>query len=152
MIKKPRVLNCPRAFVQSEKARGIGKENTVWISIFEPECANLSLMSLNAPLAKLPTLFVSFWDIQKELPAVDGSGMMQPPSVSDAKQIVDFILKHSGKDIIVNCAAGISRSGAVAKFCEDQLGYDWVYSCKRTARPNGLLYNLMVEYFASLKL
>lgn len=54
-----------------------------------------------------PTLFLYFSD--------DESSMC----IDEAKQIVDFINKHHSKTMIVHCFAGVSRSGAVAKFIND---------------------------------
>jgi len=150
MNRKPKVLNVPRKFVSSNQANG--HRDIVWISIFEPvNCDQDALLAIS-PLKCFPRLFVSFWDVIKPIPAIGGEmDAIQPPSHSDAKKIVDFLLEHKGKDVIVNCTAGISRSGAVAQFCEDQLGYDWRYEGKRKAHPNSLLYKLMVDYFSSLE-
>lgn len=41
----------------------------------------------------------------------------------DAVKIFSFLEKHSGQDIMVHCAAGVSRSPACAKFMIDYLGY-----------------------------
>ena len=77
---------------------------------------------------------------------------MYPPTEWDAKAIVDFLLKHADKNVIVNCAAGISRSGAVAQFCEECLGYEWDEQDKRRAMPNYLLFKMMRDYYISIKL
>jgi len=69
------------------------------------------------------------------------------PSLKDDGKIVRFLLKHTDKSVIVNCAAGVSRSGAIAQFCNDFLGYEWEPFCKKNADPNHVLYDLMVEYF-----
>jgi predicted protein tyrosine phosphatase len=45
-----------------------------------------------------------------------------------ATKILRFIAECNGEDIVVHCAAGISRSAAVAKFLEDELGYTVVYT------------------------
>ncbi|ABY62895.1 virion structural protein [Pseudomonas phage 201phi2-1] len=41
----------------------------------------------------------------------------------DAVKIITFLDKHRGQDIMVHCAAGVSRSPACAKFMLDYLGY-----------------------------
>lgn len=41
----------------------------------------------------------------------------------DAIKIISFLDKYRGKDIMVHCAAGVSRSPACAKFMIDHLGY-----------------------------
>jgi len=41
----------------------------------------------------------------------------------DAVKIISFLDKYRGQDIMVHCAAGVSRSPACAKFMVDFLGY-----------------------------
>lgn len=41
----------------------------------------------------------------------------------DALKILTFLEKYPGHDILVHCAAGVSRSPACAKFMIDYLGY-----------------------------
>ena len=42
----------------------------------------------------------------------------------DALKILTFLEKYPGEDIMVHCAAGVSRSPACAKFMVDYLGYE----------------------------
>lgn len=42
----------------------------------------------------------------------------------DALKIITFLGKYPGEDIMVHCAAGVSRSPACAKFMIDYLGYE----------------------------
>ena len=54
-----------------------------------------------------------------------------------AKDIVSFIERNLGKDFYIHCTAGISRSGAVATFIEEN--YDDYKGCLKDAghlRPN----------------
>lgn len=50
----------------------------------------------------------------------------------DALKIMTFLEKYRGQDIMVHCAAGISRSPACAKWMIDLLGYErdfkWNYT------------------------
>lgn len=41
----------------------------------------------------------------------------------DAVKIITFLKKYAGQDIMVHCAAGVSRSPATAKWMVDFLGY-----------------------------
>lgn len=41
----------------------------------------------------------------------------------DAVKIIDYLDKYRGKDVMVHCAAGVSRSPACAKWMVDYLGY-----------------------------
>lgn len=139
---KPSVINLMRLEAKSWD-RQI-ESPTAWISISEPEGTN-SIIS-NPILDNLPNLKISFWDLTKELKRSEEE-TLYPPTDDDAKKIVDFIVQNAGKNIIVNCAAGISRSGAVAQFCSDALGYKWLEFGKKRAVPNSLLYRKMIDYF-----
>ena len=97
---------------------------------------------------KLPNLKIELWDLTKEV-EYDGR-VIGPPSEENAAQIVNFILENPGKHIIVNCAAGVSRSGAVAQFCQDCLGYTWPYYYRSRAVPNMVLYRKMVNFYQSI--
>lgn len=50
----------------------------------------------------------------------------------DALKIITFLDKYRGQDIMVHCAAGVSRSPACAKWMIDLLGYErdfeWNYT------------------------
>lgn len=124
-------------------------ENSIWISISEPGISNTQVN--NSVLDQCPKLEISFWDIEKNFnytnPENGVSEILRPPSDEDAEKIVDFILDNPNKNVIVNCKAGVSRSGAVAQFCEDILSYEWSRSHKNIAVPNMLLYRKMVNYY-----
>jgi hypothetical protein len=120
-------------------------KNPIWISVNEPDCIDDPTYN---PRLEDSCLKLFFWDIVKETPYNDE--ILLPPSMEDAIKIVDFILANPDRDILTNCAAGISRSGAICKFCEDFLGYDWVQAFKNRAFPNMLLYRMMAEYYTDV--
>jgi predicted protein tyrosine phosphatase len=140
--KKNTVFNMPR-----EMARGLVEaKNSIWISIGEPE---KTFQRVSNPfLEQSPFLKIEFWDVTKVFDY--GGEIFTPPTDEDAQKIVDFILDNPGKDIIVNCAAGISRSGAVCQFCEDVLMYKWHEPFKKRAVPNILLYSKMLKYYRKI--
>ena len=138
-----KILNIPRFAAKNFKGSA-GKG--IWISISEPN--DQKSVIDNEILGKLPTLRLSFWDLTESVKH-DGE-TIHPPDENIAKEIVDFLLSHKDMNVIVNCAAGISRSGAVAQFCEDFLGYEWLEMGKKNALPNSVLYKLMRDYFLSL--
>lgn len=126
--------------------------DSIWISIGEP-CTRHGTEFIHVKsdyLSGIPSLKMKFWDTTE--PIIDLSNPIQqinPPGKEEAKLIVDFILTHPDHDVLINCAAGVSRSGAIAQFCEDHLGYKWsIY--KRRAVPNRLLYRLLYDYYKSL--
>jgi len=123
--------------------------NAVWISIGEP--TDEFVHTKNEHLDKLPNLKMCFWDITRARNYTNfitgEEEQADPPKVDQAMQIVDFLLKHSDKDVIVNCAMGISRSGAIAQFCQDFLFHQWPKRFQDRACPNTLLYNMMRDYY-----
>lgn len=139
----PTCTNLPRQSVRLWN-REIDPETTAWISISEPDMPETVVN--NVELDKLANLKMSFWDITAPVPGIGLGEYFYPPSEKDAQRIVDFIEKNRGKDFLINCQAGISRSGAVCKFLQDCLGYQWVEG-KDRARPNKLLVELMKDYF-----
>jgi predicted protein tyrosine phosphatase len=139
----PKVINLPRIYVKNWSAE---KPNAIWISIGEPDIPDSQIS--NEILDQIPKLHINFWDLTQVIQ--HGGETLFPPNESDAKKIVDFLLLHRGKNVLVNCAAGVSRSGAVAQFCEDFLKYKWLEDGKNRSRPNHVLYNLMRGYFLSL--
>jgi len=148
----PKVINLPRIYAQNwstqkDYSSWIDDQESIWISIGEPDIHNSRIS--NKILDQIPKLHLDFWDLTQAIQ--HGGETLFPPNESDAKKIVDFLLLHRGKNVIVNCAAGISRSGAVAQFCADFLKYDWLEQGKKNACPNHVLYNLMRGYFLSLE-
>jgi predicted protein tyrosine phosphatase len=141
----PKVINIPRVAAKNWTEDSSTDKNLCWVSIGEPE-ESFTHVS-NPALDKLPNLKLQFWDLTK---TIEHNGeILNPPSDGDARMIVDFILANEGKNILVNCAAGVSRSGAVCMFCQDMLGYEWLQQGKRTAVPNTVLYTKMVNCYQS---
>ena len=66
-------------------------------------------------------------------------------SIEDAKKIVSFVKKNCGKNFIVHCAAGISRSGAVGTFINDfcQYNYENFRNNNRGIIPNQFIYSTL---------
>lgn len=123
-------------------------DKAVWISISEPDDQRTII---SGPFDQLPTIKLAFWDLIR---SVEYKGqILRPPPEKDARKIVDFLTKYRDRQfVIVNCAAGVSRSGAVAQFCNDFFGYEWEPFCKSCAVPNSVLYRLMVEYYQQKRL
>lgn len=119
------------------------KDKLVWVSIGEPDEQNTIIS--NKYLDQCPALKICFFDLT-EICEYKGK-MIGPPTKRDASKIVNFLVQHKDKSVFVNCAAGVSRSGAIALFCQDFLGYSWPEFYKGMAKPNHVLYRLMVECF-----
>jgi protein-tyrosine phosphatase len=120
--------------------------NPIWISISEPDMPE-TIVS-NSILEQSPHLKISFWDLTEQLQ--HQGEMLQPPSENHASEIVSFIFNNPDRDILINCAAGISRSGAICRYCEDVLGYKWVEYRKIHAVPNSKLYRMLVDHHCRL--
>lgn len=130
----PSVTNIPRIAAREFKLEL--KNPTIWISISEP--GEGDTIASNPILDELPKLKIPLWDLTKE---VDHQGkIIGPPTYRDARRIVDFILEHPEHHVI-------SRSGAVAQFCQDFLGYKWNEYAKSMAVPNSVFYRRMAEYW-----
>ena len=142
-MKNPSVFNIPR--IAAENFKGV-HSNMIWISISEKGVEPTKHEALD----KIPNLKLEFWDLTETL-EYKGE-MIGPPTDEQAAQIVDFILANPGKHVVVNCAAGVSRSGAVAQFCGDILKYEWPSYYKSMAVPNFVLYRKMVNYYQENKI
>ena len=65
-------------------------------------------------------LQVKFWDIEEDL-FTNKILKYAKPSDEELQKIVDFVNRHSDKDVfVIHCSAGISRSGAVATYIKDK--------------------------------
>lgn len=119
-----------------------------WISIHEPceRDGSESCHIENEHLDKLPKLKIKFWDLTKPIVSSDNV-TFNPPGPKQARRLVEFLVKNRGKVVVANCAAGVSRSGAVALFCVDMFSYAWDRESKQRAVPNMHLYRLMVDYY-----
>lgn len=132
------VRNIPRALTEDMRFL---KDDDVWISIGEPGCDE----SIRAS-----DFHMDFWDIINPVPAIGGTKYdlkegeeLLPMTEKQAEELYTFLCLNRDKNIVVNCAAGISRSGAVCRFCEDYLGHEWEPMSKLHAQPNIHVYNLL---------
>jgi predicted protein tyrosine phosphatase len=126
--------------------------DVIWISIEEP---GIVTSRVDNPLInEFPHLRIAFWDVWRPnvmatLYNPDTQKMedtvMPLPSEEDAQKMVDFIMDNPGKNVVANCYAGISRSGAVASFCANKLGMEWRNSHR--AYPNIKVYEDMCAYY-----
>lgn len=143
-----KTLNIPRRtafeFIGDEN---FSRENLAWLSIGEPFCAESFVY--NKYLEGSPHLRIAFWDTCEPVEGLWGE-IFEPPTKEQAAEIVDFLEKNRGRNILVNCAAGISRSGAVCAFLEKHFGYEWMEAGKRRTYkkhgPNLKLLELMENY------
>jgi len=68
-----------------------------------------------------------------------------PMTEDDEVKNFNFIKKHSGRNFIIHCAAGISRSGAVGQFITDYLELDQMDFRQKNPNilPNGHISRLL---------
>lgn len=139
--KNPKALNIPR-YAAQHFGLELEVSNLAWISIGEPEPSFRHIS--NEILDKATVLKISFSDFTKLEDIQSGDF---PPTKEIADEILNFILENVGKHFVVNCAAGVSRSGAICKFLQDEFDYDWPKYYQDLAYPNHLLYNLLIESY-----
>ncbi len=116
------------------------------------------LISINEEHGDLYTLKVSgsrvlrvkFSDVcQRETNAGIGkTGLVfNPIDTKTVKEILDFIEEYKGQEFIIHCAAGVSRSGAVAMFLHLMYGYDLKENYYSLSEANPfVLGRLIFEY------
>lgn len=119
-------------------------EKNAWISIGEPDVAESIVV--NPILEKLPHLKINFWDAERITPGFGIGEMYFPANESQIETLFSFLKEHSDKNIFVNCAAGVSRSGAIAQFLQDFYQYNWKFDKKR-AKPNKYIYQRLIAEF-----
>jgi protein-tyrosine phosphatase len=142
----PIVIQFPRDFIYNKGAFNyllatpeLRISDPVWISIREKNAAQDP-----SHLDGLPNLKIDFDDVN--YPMEYNGQVLAPPTPEDANKIITFLKQFWGKDVFVNCAAGISRSGAVAEFLSEQ-GYFWPKVFRERAKSNPLLLQLLRSAF-----
>lgn len=105
--------------------------NTVLISINEPD-GDLYTLKLDRNSSKILT--VRFPDITAK---IEVKGRLYLPINDEiALNILDFINRNIGKDFIVNCAAGVSRSSAICLYLHLFHGYELKPRFWQLSNPN----------------
>lgn len=88
-------------------------ENTFFISILDPDNKN----PYKEDSENYKTFYI--WDIPYNI------GNYESFTYEQAQDMYKFIKQNEGKDLVVHCAAGVSRSPAVAEFYYEMLGGSW---------------------------
>lgn len=134
------VIQLPRYYIYDEKTfngeiKPLLKDDFIWITIQEAGDKNKPSF-----LDKQDKIEANFFDLTDDI--LFKGEVLKAPTEDDIRPIVEFLKKHPNRDVLVNCAAGISRSGAVAAFLND-MGYYWPKTYRNTAIPNVVVLNLM---------
>ena len=119
-----------------------------WISIGEPSTPTFKINCnvSNPILNSVNHLKIDFWDITTPTEnQYGGNEMLYPATEEDARKIVEFLHQNKGKVVINQCRAGISRSGAISRFCHEYLGYEWDKDSIKRAVPNDHIFWLLVK-------
>ena len=115
--------------------------NTVMISINE-EAGDLYPLSVDPS----KVLRLRFSDVRAVTRHTNGI-IYKPMSPADAQQIMEFVSMHSDKKIIVHCAAGVSRSAAIALFIHKTYGHELKPNFWKLSDPNPFIYGtLMIRH------
>jgi predicted protein tyrosine phosphatase len=106
-------------------------DNAVMISINE-EHEPLYPLKLDRASDKILTL--KFTDITARL---EHKGQWHHPIlIEDTYRVLEFIKKYEGKDFIIHCAAGISRSSAICLYLHIAHGYALKEAFWAVSHPN----------------
>lgn len=133
----------------------IANRDERWVERYTPE-PNTVCVSITDPyrrVAKLPDGFedvlrLRFYDLEHAEVSYMNGGREILCDREDAAKIAEFARKHRGKNFLVHCAAGISRSGAVVEALletfpeyEDRGGHGHGWP----RWPNGLVKTLVLR-------
>jgi len=95
----------------------------------------------NLPVWAKDRLDLFFWDLTE----AKGGKYDRIPEPIDAGEIIQFLIKHKGKNVCSHCTAGVSRSGAITDFLVTNLGY--TSPTTHYAMPNTLLLQYLIRLF-----
>lgn len=116
-------------------------EDTAWICIHDEYDPPHKLKVAN----NTRMLQLTFSDVRGVTP--HKSKVYNPMSTEDALQILNFIAANKDKKIIVNCNAGISRSGAICLFIHKTYGHHLKPNFWHLSEPNPfILGTLLIEH------
>ena len=147
-MSKPWIVNCGEGWAEKYEP----ESNTVIVSITEPVFPGHQIK--RSEPARLKPGYVDI--LRLEFQDYDSFKQMQIPADAVvftqkmASLTARFLRKHRGKNIVVHCAAGISRSGAIV---EATLEAFEEYEDRGWQRfPNGLVKTLMKRAFGLVPL
>ena len=117
------------------------KEKTALVSIVEKSREPIQFNE-NENIVDIFRLYLN--DICNDIFDKDDSNKMilKAPEQEDFNGLKDFIDKYKDFNIVVHCAAGVSRSAGVAMAIGEYLGIDTDISTSKNYAPNMLCYRL----------
>lgn len=125
------------------------KSHCAFISIVEPFRSDYSR---NIKEFKHHDNFLRVYmhDVEDDFYDQFGGIKIEKPSDTELQEIVDFVEKHKDKKaFIIHCAAGISRSGAVATYIKerfiDEVDKEEFLRTNRQINPNLYILNRLRE-------
>ena len=77
--------------------------------------------------------------------------IMRPISVEQAHEIISFIQKWEGYDILVNCAASVNRSASISMFLHLFFGYELKPNFYRSSEGNPFVLGVLIQEYMKLK-
>ena len=123
-------------------------EESVIISISDPRMWYESTPFISSENKVIDILDIMFSDADRPGLDVYGNeaGVEDLMSDEDARRVAEFVVKYRGKNIIVHCDAGISRSAGVAAAITKHLtGDDSKIFNSQMRHPNMLCYRKTLE-------
>ncbi len=115
-------------------------KNTVMISINEEHG---DLYGLNVDRLSSKVLTLRFSDVTARHTVLDGT-IHLPISEEQCLKILDFINIHQGKDFLVHCAAGVSRSSAICMYLHLFHGYELKPNFWELSWPNAYVLGKLI--------
>ena len=114
-------------------------DNTVLISINPEEPEELFRLNIDRNSSKVLTL--RFSDVTKECGYKDS--ILHPINKQQTLDLLEFIERNKNKNFIIHCAAGISRSGAVALYIHETYGHELKPNFWQVSHPNNFVLNML---------
>jgi protein tyrosine phosphatase len=124
--------------IEAQHIKGLGS-NCVLISIND-EHGRLNQLKFKETEENV--LRLRFTDICQEIE--DRGKTYHPINDEQADQILNFVGKNEGKNIIVHCAAGVSRSSATCLFLHLFYGYELRKNFWNISEPNPFVLGKLI--------
>ena len=147
IVIRVKVFGQKKAEKICRKLNGRNDKKCVVISITDP---GQSLADIHTGGAVYDIFRMSFYDLETDVKFL--RGFYPCATIGDLRGLRTFVDKWRDVDVlIVHCAAGISRSAAVAAAIEQYLGLEDTIRSHFFYHPNGHVFKLCLDEFGLTK-
>lgn len=121
-----------------EYVKGGLKDNEAYIEVFSGPCGKPIIKDTERYPEGEQVLRMDFEDLPEEMywPGCEGRFVNPTITYYDAKRAVLFIEKNEGKDFIIHCDAGVSRSQQIAGYILITKWWDYEYDEYESSHPH----------------